>query len=339
MRRGLLVTDQNVVNLRILGERVEIGRAAPRIGPDDVDPFAKQTLPDDFCAGVSHDGSYPPPASRDMRVKRAATEPTSQAGPVDENEGDHNSRGPESVKAFQSKRFTHKTHKGHKGPSVAELMRLPSGGIVRYVQPRSDRSSKTIRLRKKINRNDWVRSRRRASALETWSCAAAPTSERQPQGTQAPRLGRRRGRAGTPRQRKAQSRGSALGIEGLGSAESSEATEGGSEASACRGATRFRASRQNRSPGPSGWASRPDQGGSGRMRTTPPSAGQARTLRVPRSPGGLYARGNERRCRRADDINGGWRGIDACCVLRRRPLASTGFPWPPSSGWTTVQGG
>lgn len=66
-----------------------------------------------------------------------------------------------SVKTIQ-----HKPHKGHKGPSVAELMRLPSEGFVRYVQPRGDRPSRTIRLREKINRNDWVQSRRRASALE-----------------------------------------------------------------------------------------------------------------------------------------------------------------------------
>jgi len=50
----------------------------------------------------------------------------------------------------------HKTHKGHKGFTVTELTRLLLGGFVRCVRLRGDGPPRTIRIREKINCNDWV---------------------------------------------------------------------------------------------------------------------------------------------------------------------------------------
>jgi len=59
MGGGLLVPDQDVVDLRVLGQGVEQRQGRPaRIGPDGVDPFADQTLPDDIGAGVLHLRSF-----------------------------------------------------------------------------------------------------------------------------------------------------------------------------------------------------------------------------------------------------------------------------------------
>jgi hypothetical protein len=50
---SLLVPDEDVMDLRVLPERVkERQGGAARIRPDDIDTLADQAFPDDFSTGV-----------------------------------------------------------------------------------------------------------------------------------------------------------------------------------------------------------------------------------------------------------------------------------------------
>jgi hypothetical protein len=59
---SLLVPDEDIVDLWVLGERVEEWEGGTaRISPDDVDSLSDQAFPNDFGTGVSHDLTLLPP--------------------------------------------------------------------------------------------------------------------------------------------------------------------------------------------------------------------------------------------------------------------------------------